>query len=89
MYLYALNIISFQLLDYQIFTMLVKQGPVKFTRAPPLFRHKLVRRKDFRKLPEEVKAELREDIELLHDRMFQVMRDMPSSLILIFRYFDH
>ena len=66
--------------------MLVKQGPVKLTRAPPLFRHNLVRRRDFRKLPEKIKAELREDIELLHDRMFQVMRDMPSSLIFIFRY---
>lgn len=65
--------------------MLVKQGPVKFTRAPPLFRHKPVRMKDFRKLPKEIQAELKEDIESLHDRMFQVMRDMPSSLLFIFR----
>ena len=68
--------------------MLVKQGPVKFTRAPPLFRHKPVRMKDFRKLPKEIQAELKEDIESLHDRMFQVMRDMPSSLLFIFRYCD-
>ena len=66
--------------------MLVKQGPVKCKKAPPLFRHRPVRMKDFRKMPKERQAEMREDFEKLHERIFQVMRDMPSSLLLIFRY---
>ncbi|KAH3770489.1 hypothetical protein DPMN_171776 [Dreissena polymorpha] len=71
--------------DYQIFASLVKQGPVKFTRAPPLFRHKPVNMKAFRKLPKEIQKEMKEDFEILHERIFQAMRDMPSSLLLIFR----
>ena len=66
--------------------MLVKQGPVKMTRAPPLFRYGPMNMKDFRKLPKEMQAEIKEDFEILHERIFQVMRDMPSSLLLIFRY---
>ena len=76
------------LIDYQIFASLVKQGPVTFTKAPPLFRHRPVRMKDFRKLPKEIQVQMREDFEILHERIFQAMRDMPSSLLLIFRYFD-
>ncbi|XP_052819368.1 uncharacterized aarF domain-containing protein kinase 5-like isoform X2 [Mya arenaria] len=71
--------------DYQIFASLVKQGPVMFSKAPPLFRHKPVAMKSFRKLPKQMQAEMREDFEILHERIFKVMRDMPSSLLLIFR----
>lgn len=71
--------------DYQIFASLVRQGPVKFTRAPPLFRNKPVDMKAFRKLSKQMQAEMKEDFEILHDRIFKVMRDMPSSLLLIFR----
>ena len=65
--------------------MLVKQGPVKFTQAAPLFRHRPVSMKAFRKLSKEVQTEMKEDFEVLHERIFKVMRDMPSSLLLIFR----
>ncbi|KAL3860525.1 hypothetical protein ACJMK2_010643 [Sinanodonta woodiana] len=71
--------------DYQIFVSLVKQGPVKLTKAPPLFRHKPVKMRDFQKLPKKVQAQLREDFDVLQERIFKVMRDMPSSLLLIFR----
>ncbi|XP_045193467.2 uncharacterized aarF domain-containing protein kinase 5-like isoform X1 [Mercenaria mercenaria] len=71
--------------DYQIFASLVRQGPVKFTKAPPLFRHKPVDMKAFRKLSKQMQTEMKEDFEILHDRIFKVMRDMPSSLLLIFR----
>lgn len=71
--------------DYQIFASLIKQGPVKFKKAPPLLRHKPERTNDFKKLSKEVQAQVKEDFEALHDRLFQVMREMPSSLLLIFR----
>ena len=72
--------------DYQIFASLVKQGPVKLKRAPPLLRHKIDNTiNGFNKLPTEVQAQMQEDFEALHDRIFKVMREMPSSLLLIFR----
>ena len=76
---------SLCLTEYQIFSSLVKQGPVKFTKAPPLFRHKPVDMKAYHKLPKDIQVEMREDFEILHERIFSVMRDMPSPLLLIFR----
>ncbi|XP_048771954.1 uncharacterized aarF domain-containing protein kinase 5-like isoform X3 [Ostrea edulis] len=71
--------------DYQVFSLLTKQGRVKFDRAPPLFRHKIYSKKEFYELPPEIKAEWLEDYHALHERIRHVLRQMPSELFFIFR----
>nr|XP_022286089.1 uncharacterized aarF domain-containing protein kinase 5-like isoform X1 [Crassostrea virginica] len=71
--------------DYQVFCLLTKQGRVEFTKAPPLFRHKILSKKDFYELPPEIKAEWLEDYHALHERIRLVLRQMPTGLFFIFR----
>ncbi|XP_062591717.1 uncharacterized aarF domain-containing protein kinase 5-like isoform X1 [Saccostrea cucullata] len=71
--------------DYQVFCLLTKQGRVVFEKAPPLFRHKILTKKEFYDLPPEIKAEWLEDYHALHDRIRLVVRQMPTGLFFIFR----
>jgi hypothetical protein len=76
----------FQISDYQIFAFMVRQGPVKFQKAPPLFRLKIKSKEEFYKLSKEDREKWLEDYHQLWDRTINVMKAMPSSLFFIFRY---
>ncbi|XP_052718364.1 uncharacterized aarF domain-containing protein kinase 5-like isoform X1 [Crassostrea angulata] len=71
--------------DYQVFCLLTKQGRVQFDKAPPLFRHKILSKKEYYELSPEVKAEWLEDYHALHERIRLVLRQMPTGLFFIFR----
>lgn len=73
------------LLDYQVFCLLTKQGRVQFDKAPPLFRHKILSKKEFYELSPDVKAEWLEDYHALQERIRVVLRQMPTGLFFIFR----
>lgn len=45
-------------------------------------------RQDWQNLSAEQRKHIRSQFELLHDRMMANFRDMPSELMLIFRYFE-
>lgn len=47
---------------------------------------KFMTRAQFDKLPENEKRELREEVMNVHDRVLDVFKGIPSSLLLIFRY---
>jgi hypothetical protein len=42
-------------------------------------------RADYRKFDQHIKDALKKEFELIHDRVLQVMRDMPGPMLLIFR----
>ncbi|XP_076112454.1 putative aarF domain-containing protein kinase 5 isoform X1 [Mytilus galloprovincialis] len=71
--------------DYQIFVFLVKQGPVKLHKAPPLFRVKITTKEEFYNLDQEKKDIFLEDYHGLWDRTIDVMKAMPAPLFFIFR----
>ncbi|KAK7115004.1 hypothetical protein V1264_000956 [Littorina saxatilis] len=70
--------------DFHVFAIMLMQRPVRLKHRR-LFRMEVVGRKEWKSLSPEKQQALREEIMLLHDRVLQVMRDMPSSLIFIFR----
>ena len=66
---------------------LVRQGPVKLHKAPPLFRIQLKTKDEFYNLTKEDKDQFMEDYHKLWDRTTDVMKAMPPPLFFIFRYF--
>lgn len=64
---------------------LVKQGPVKLHKAPPLFRVKITTKEEFYNLDQEKKDIFLEDYHGLWDRTIDVMKAMPAPLFFIFR----
>ncbi|PVD20505.1 hypothetical protein C0Q70_18661 [Pomacea canaliculata] len=70
--------------DFHIFAIMLMQRPVHLKNRP-LFRIKPVSRKEWKKLPAEQKKAMQEEFGIIHERVIQVMRDMPSCLIMIFR----
>ena len=64
--------------------MMMVQRPVRLKNRP-LFRIKPVSRQKWKNLSPEKKQALREDFQVIQERVLQVMRDMPSALFFIFR----
>ncbi|KAL8610338.1 hypothetical protein ACOMHN_041152 [Nucella lapillus] len=70
--------------DFHIFAIMLMQRPVRL-KDRPLFRIRPVSRKEWRTLSSERQQALREDFQVIHARVLQVMRDMPTPLWFIFR----
>ncbi|XP_050396054.1 uncharacterized aarF domain-containing protein kinase 5 isoform X1 [Patella vulgata] len=70
--------------DFHIFAIMVKQGPVKL-KTKRLFRTKPFTRKEWKNLTPEQKAAMKEEFEVIHFRVLEVMKTMPTALIFIFR----
>ncbi|XP_021349976.1 uncharacterized aarF domain-containing protein kinase 5-like isoform X1 [Mizuhopecten yessoensis] len=70
--------------DYQIFSMMVKQGPIKF-KTNSFFRHRITSKRQFYKMPKDVQVEWKEDYDKMWDRFRGTFKDMPMCLYFIFR----
>ncbi|XP_060065653.1 uncharacterized aarF domain-containing protein kinase 5-like isoform X1 [Ylistrum balloti] len=70
--------------DYRIFSMMVKQGPIKF-RNHSFFRHHITSKREFYKLPKDIQVEWKEDYEKMWERFRETFKDMPMCLYFIFR----
>ncbi|XP_046361231.2 uncharacterized aarF domain-containing protein kinase 5-like isoform X1 [Haliotis rufescens] len=70
--------------DFHIFAIMLVQRPVR-VKNKPLLRTKPFSRQEWRNMSKELQDQLKKEFLVIHDRVLQVMKDMPKGLLLIFR----
>ena len=83
---WLLNVVFFySVVEWHLFACFLTQKYVSTRSYPAPDWRKLKTREDWKKLSEKEKKELREYFRDVHDRVLDVMKDMPSALLLISR----